>query len=141
MKFGFRNGMLFFRQMRYRPHRLKRLAGSARRFLYIQSFPKAQCCRWRHFPATGGENGGKMLPVAGKNRHRRHRGGKGAEERTESGRKNLKIDLEINRSPVIFPCLTLRFYRAGDDSRPQTAVGAICGLCIFSDFVVIWRGG
>ena len=51
-----------------------------------------KCCRWRGKTATGGTGAAPG----------RHRGGKGAEERTESGRKNLKIDLEINRSPVIF---------------------------------------
>ena len=30
-----------------------------------------KCCRWRHFPATGSENGGKMLPVAAKYRYRK----------------------------------------------------------------------
>lgn len=46
-----------------------------------------KCCRWRKNGATGSENGGKMLPVAGKNRHRRHRGSTGAEKERKSGPK------------------------------------------------------
>ena len=46
-------------------------------------------------------------------------------------------NIDMKRS--IIPCLTLWFCHAGDDSRPQTAVGAICGFCVFVDFVM-YRG-